>query len=143
MQNLQELQTVAGQGIPAKIFLYNNSGYHSIRQPQQAHFNGFSVGCGPDSGVTFPDFGRIAAAFGFGFVRTSSHDDMREAIRQTLAADGPAICEVMIDKAQQFAPKLSSRRLEDGTMVSAPLEDLAPFLPREELAANMLIPLMN
>lgn len=143
MQNLQELQTIVGQRIPAKIFLYNNSGYHSIRQSQQAHFNGFSVGCGPDSGVTFPDFGKIAAAFGFDYVRTADHADMAEAIRATLASDGPAICEIMTDKAQQFAPKLSSKRLEDGSMITAPLEDLSPFLPRGELEENMLIPLMS
>ena len=143
MQNLQELQTIVGQKIPAKIFLYNNSGYHSIRQSQQAHFDGFSVGCGPDSGVTFPDFGKIATAFGFAYTHTSDHSDMREAIARTLAADGPAICEIMVDKAQNFAPKLSSKRLPDGTMVTAPLEDLSPFLPREELEANMLIPLLN
>lgn len=143
MQNLQELQTIAGQRIPAKIFLYNNSGYHSIRQSQQSHFNGFSVGCGPDSGVTFPDFARIAPAFGFAYTQTSDHSDIRDAVRRTLAADGPAICEIMVDKEQVFAPKLSSKRLEDGTMVTAPLEDLAPFLPRDELEANMLIPLMS
>ena len=143
MQNLQELQTIAGQRIPAKIFLYNNSGYHSIRQSQQAHFQGFSVGCGPDSGVTFPDFGKVAAAFGLGYVRAQTHDDMRAAIAQTLATPGAVICEVFVDKAQQFAPKLSSRRLEDGTMRTAPLEDLSPFLPRDELAANMLIPLLD
>ena len=143
MQNLQELQTIVGQRIPAKIFLYNNSGYHSIRQSQQAHFAGFSVGCGPDSGVTFPDFGKIAHAFGLAYARTSDHADMREAIASTLAAPGPAICEIMVDKEQAFAPKLSSRRLEDGTMVTSPLEDLAPFLPRDELAANMLVPLMR
>ena len=68
---------------------------------------------------------------------------MREAIARTLAAPGPAICEVIVDKEQAFAPKLSSRRLDDGTMVTAPLEDLSPFLPREELEANMLIPLLN
>lgn len=143
MQNLQELQTIVGQAIPAKIFLYNNSGYHSIRQSQEAHFNGFSVGCGPDSGVTFPDFEKIAAAFGFGYVRTSDHSDMAEAICGTLAHAGPAICEVVVDKAQNFAPKLSSKRLEDGSMVTAPLEDLSPFLPREELESNMLILLMS
>ncbi|RSV50384.1 thiamine pyrophosphate-binding protein [Sphingomonas sp. ABOLD] len=143
MQNLQELQTISGQGIPAKIFLYNNSGYHSIRQSQQAHFNGFSVGCGPDSGVTFPDFEKIATAFGFAFRRTSDHADIAAAIAETLATDGPAICEIMVDKAQNFAPKLSSRRLDDGTMVTAPLEDLAPFLPREEFERNMLIPIMG
>lgn len=143
MQNLQELQTIVGQRIPAKIFLYNNSGYHSIRQSQQAHFSGFSVGCGPDSGVTFPDFEKIAAAFGFAYTRTSDHADIRDAVARTLATDGPAICEVMVDKEQVFAPKLSSKKLDDGTMVTAPLEDLAPFLPREELESNMLIPLMN
>ena len=143
MQNLQELQTIVGQRIPAKIFLYNNSGYHSIRQAQQAYLNGYSVGCGPDSGVTFPDFGKIANAFGLHYVRTSDHADMAEAIRTTLASDGPAICEVIIDKTQNFAPKVSSKRLEDGSMVTAPMEDLAPFLPREELEENMLIPLMS
>lgn len=143
MQNLQELQTIVGQNIPAKIFLYNNSGYHSIRQSQQAHFSGFSVGCGPDTGVTFPDFGKVAAAFGFAFTRTDNHDDMAAAIAATLAAPGPAICEIMVDKEQNFAPKLSSRRLDDGTMVTAPLEDLSPFLSREELQGNMLIPLLN
>lgn len=143
MQNLQELQTIVGQGIPAKIFLYNNFGYHSIRQAQQAYLNGFSVGCGPDSGVTFPDFGKIAVAFGLSYVSTTSHDDMAEAIRQTLATPGAAMCEVFIDKEQNFAPKVSSRRLEDGSMVTAPMEDLAPFLPRDELQENMLIPLIN
>lgn len=143
MQNLQELQTIVGQNIPAKIFLYNNSGYHSIRQSQQAHFSGFSVGCGPETGVTFPDFGKVAAAFGFAFRRTSDHGDMAAAIAETLAAPGPAICEIMVDREQNFAPKLSSKRLPDGTMITAPLEDLSPFLPREELEANMLIPLQS
>ena len=140
MQNLQELQTIIGQGIPAKIFLYNNSGYHSIRQTQQAYFAGHSVGCGPDSGVTFPDFGKVAQAFGFAYTRTSEHGDMARAIAETLAAPGAAICEVFIDKGQNFAPKVSSRRLEDGSMVTAPLHDLAPFLPRDELAEAMRVP---
>ena len=140
MQNLQELQTIVGQRIPAKIFLYNNSGYHSIRQSQQAYFNGFSVGCGPDSGVTFPDFSKIAAAFGLDYICVSDHDLMADAIAFTLATPGAALCEIMIDKGQNFAPKVSSRRLEDGTMVTAPMEDLAPFLPRDELAEALAVP---
>ena len=140
MQNLQELQTIVGQKIPAKIFLYNNSGYHSIRQSQESYFDGFSVGCGPDSGVTFPNFDKIATAFGFHYVRVSDHADMAQAIAETLAAPGAAICEIFIDKTQNFAPKVSSRRLEDGTMVTAPLEDLAPFLPRDELAQALQVP---
>lgn len=140
MQNLQELQTIVGQRISAKIFLYNNSGYHSIRQSQQAYFDGFSVGCGPDSGITFPDFGKVAAAFGFAFTRTSNHGDIARAIAETLAADGPAMCEIIVDKGQNFAPKVSSRRLEDGSMVTAPMEDLAPFLPRDELERALALP---
>ena len=140
MQNLQELQTIVGQRIPAKIFLYNNSGYHSIRQSQQAYFDGFSVGCGPDSGITFPDFEKIAAAFGLAYTRVSEHDDMARAIDATLKAPGAAMCEIMVDKAQNFAPKVSSRRLEDGSMVTAPMEDLAPFLPRDELAEALAVP---
>lgn len=140
MQNVQELQTIAGQNIPAKIFLYNNSGYHSIRQAQEAYLEGYSVGCGPDSGITFPNFEKIAAAFGLSYTRVSEHDDMTRAIQQTLAAPGASICEVMIDKEQKFAPKVSSRRLEDGTMVTAPLEDLAPFLPRDELERALALP---
>ena len=143
MQNIQELQTIVGQKIPAKIFLYNNAGYHSIRQSQEAHFAGFSVGCGPESGVTFPDFEQLSAAFGLPFVRAHDHADMADAIALTLGTPGPCLCEVIVDKAQPFAPKLSSRRLEDGTMVTAALEDLAPFLPREELAQNMLVPLLS
>ena len=143
MQNIQELQTIVGQRIPAKIFLYNNAGYHSIRQSQEAHFAGFSVGCGPESGVSFPDFERLATGFGLAFVRITDHAGMAEAIARTLATPGPVLCEILVDKRQPFAPKLSSRRLDDGTMVTAPLEDLAPFLPREELAQNMLIPLLS
>ncbi|MCY7281438.1 MAG: thiamine pyrophosphate-binding protein [Sphingomonas bacterium] len=140
MQNLQELQTIVGQRIPAKIFLYNNSGYHSIRQSQQAYFDGFSVGCGPDSGITFPDFEKIAAAFGLSYARVSEHDDMARAIDATLKAPGAAMCEIMVDKTQNFAPKVSSRRLEDGSMVTAPMEDMAPFLPRDELAEALAVP---
>ena len=140
MQNLQELQTIVGQRIPAKIFLYNNSGYHSIRQAQQAYFDGFSVGCGPDSGITFPDFEKIAAAFGLSYTRVSEHDDMARAIDATLSAPGAAMCEIMVDKSQNFAPKVSSRRLEDGSMVTASMDDLAPFLPREELAEALAVP---
>jgi acetolactate synthase-1/2/3 large subunit len=140
MQNLQELQTIVGQRIPAKIFLYNNSGYHSIRQSQQAYFDGFSVGCGPDSGITFPDFEKIATAFGLSYTRVSEHDDMARAITETLDAPGAALCEIMVDKGQNFAPKVSSRRLEDGSMVTAPMEDLAPFLPRDELAEALAVP---
>lgn len=137
MMNLQELQTIVGQRLPVKIFVLNNDGYHSIRQAQLNHFPDNIVGCGPDSGLSFPDFERLAAGFGLPSSKVATHDALSGAIRATLDADGPQLCEVMIDKRQEFAPKLTSRRLEDGTMVSSALEDLSPFLPRDELAAAM------
>ena len=137
MMNLQELQTIVGANLPIKIFLLNNDGYHSIRQAQQNYFPENIVGCGPDSGVTFPDFQRLAYGFGITSSAVDTHDGLPVAIRAALAGDGPHLCEVMLDKTQAFAPKLSSRRLDDGTMVSSPLEDMAPFLPRDELRAAM------
>ena len=124
--------------MPIKIFVLNNSGYHSIRQTQSNFFAGRIVGCGTDSGLSFPDFGKVAAAFGIPFVRCNRHEELRESISQTLNHDGYAMCEVTLDLEQQFAPKLSSRKLEDGSMVTSPLEDMAPFLSREELAGNMI-----
>lgn len=140
MMNLQELQTIAGTQLPIKIFVLNNNGYSSIIQTQKNFFPDNIVGCDPSSGVTFPDFGKLAVALGFNFHRIENHQGMKEAIRKMVNTDGPQLMEVMLDPNQPFAPKLSSRRLEDGSMVSAPLEDLFPFLSREELAENMLIP---
>jgi acetolactate synthase-1/2/3 large subunit len=140
MMNLQELQTIAGGRLPIKIFLLNNEGYHSIRQTQTNYFPDNVKGCGPGDGVTFPDFLAVARAFGIESRRCFRHDGLVEAIDATLEGEGPQFCEIMLDKAQPFAPKPSSRRLEDGRMVSMPLEDLWPFLPREEFLDNMIIP---
>lgn len=137
MMNLQELQTIMGNSLPVKIFVLNNDGYHSIRQSQQNHFPDNIVGCGPDSGLSFPEFTRLAAGFGIPASRVDRDRDLAACIRAALAGEGPHLCEVMLDKGQQFQPKLSSRRLEDGTMVSPPLEDLSPFLSAEELAEAM------
>ncbi len=137
MMNLQELQTIAGLNLPIKIFVLNNDGYHSIRQAQQNHFADNIVGCGPDSGLTFPDFQRLAAGFGIPSSGVGRDAELPEVARAALAGDGPHICEVLIDKNQQFAPKLSSRRLEDGSMVSSPLEDLLPFLTDAQLEEAM------
>jgi acetolactate synthase-1/2/3 large subunit len=143
MMNLQELQTIAGYGLPVKLFLLNNRGYHSIRQTQRNFFPDNVVGCGTESGLTFPDFGKVAAAFGFSFMRCTDHDELHDAVARTLAAPGAAMCEVELDLNQAFAPRVSSRKLADAGIVTMPLEDMAPFLSREELKANMLIPLVE
>lgn len=140
MLNVQELQTIRGYELPIKLFILNNDGYHSIRQTQRNFFPGNDVGSGPESGVTFPRFGRLAYGFDLPFHRCEDHGSLATTICATLAEPGPAACEIVLDLAQPFAPKVSSKRLPDGRMVTAPLEDMAPFLPREEFLDNMLIP---
>jgi acetolactate synthase-1/2/3 large subunit len=141
MMNVQELATVRGQGLPIKLFVLNNEGYHSIRQTQNNYFPGREVGCGRQSGLWFPRLELLAAAFELPFSRIEDHDSMDAILDEVLASPGAQICEVVLDLDQQFAPKAASRVLPDGRMVSAPLEDLAPFLDRDELRSNMLIPL--
>lgn len=143
MMNLQELQTIAGYGMPVKIFLINNSGYVSIFQTHRNFFNGVEVGGGPKSNVTFPRFERIADAFGLAYARAESHGELAGAIERTLAAHGPAICELMIDENVSFAPKLGAKAHADGRITSPALEDLSPFLPRDVLRDNMRIALMD
>ena len=143
MMNIQELQTIVGCKLPVKIFILNNQGYHSIRQTQANFFSDNIVGCGIESGLSFPDFSKLAPAFGLPFQRCSRHADLEATIAATLAAPGPALCEVMIDLQQSFSPKFSSRKLEDGRLVTSPPEDMAPFLSREELKENMIVPLLE
>lgn len=143
MMNLQELQTIAAYNLPVKIFLINNAGYVSIFQSQRAFFNGDEVGAGPRSNVSFPDFAKVANAFGFAYTRVDSRDDLARAYGETLSIQGPAFCEILVDDDVGFAPKLGAKHHPDGRITSPPLEDLSPFLPRDVLAANMAIDLMD
>jgi acetolactate synthase-1/2/3 large subunit len=139
MMNLQELQTIAGERLPIKIFILNNSGYASIFQTHRNFFAGVEVGGGPKSGVTFPNFARLSAAFDLPYQRCANHREMADAITATLSVDGPAVCEVFLDEDVAFAPKLGAKQWPDGRITSPPLEDLSPFLPREVLLENMVI----
>lgn len=143
MMNIQELQTIAGNNLPVKIILINNNGYVSIFQTHRNFFNGVEVGGGPKSNVTFPDFGKVAQAFGLTYSRVSSHEYLAATIRDAIAAPGPSLCEVIVDESVAFAPKLGAKQHPDGRITSPPLEDLSPFLPREVLRENMLIDLVE
>lgn len=145
--NLQELQTIVSHQLPIKIFVINNGGYHSIRQTQTNLFRGEPlVGIGIDSGMggvqdlSFPDMEKIAHAYGFPFIRAHHNEKLHDAVAKTLATDGPAICEIMVTLTQQFLPKSAAKRLPDGSIISPPLEDLAPYLPDEEMDRIMLVP---
>lgn len=145
MMNLQELQTVLTNRLPIKLFLINNSGYQSIRITQANLFsNHCKVGIGEEShDLSFPQYEKIAAAFGYPYLSAHSNAEMKEAVDRALAMDGAVFCEIFTGTEQVWEPKSSTKRLSDGTLVSPPLEDLAPFLPREELKKNMFIPLMD
>ena len=138
MMNIQELQTIKHNNLSIKLFVINNNGYSSIRQTQKNFFNGNMTGSGVDSGVSVPDFIKVGEAFGIKSVRIDNPKTMEEDIKKVLDYDGAILCEVMTIEEYAFAPKLSSRKLEDGTMISASLEDMHPFLPREEFEENIL-----
>ena len=141
MMNLQELQTIVTNNLPIKIFLINNQGYHSIRITQSNLFKEHcKVGIGPESNdLSFPEFRKIADAFGFPYYSAHSNDEMKSIVDEVLAQSGYAFCEIFTDTQQVWEPKSATKRLEDGTLVSPPLEDLAPFLPREEVLENLFI----
>lgn len=145
MMNLQELQTIITNRLPIKIFLINNNGYHSIRLTQTNLFNDHSkIGIGPESGdLSFPQFSKIAEAFGFDYYAAHNNQEMRDVVDKVINLEGPLFVEIFTDTEQVWEPKSSTKRLDDGSLVSLPLEDLAPFLPREELENIMIIPMIN
>lgn len=137
MMNLQELQTIKHYNLPIKVFILNNDGYISIKQTQNNFFNGNMVASGRESGVSFPDFMKVAEAFGLRAVKIVNQDNLKEDIQKVLSQKGPVVCEVMLQNNYIFQPKHSSEKLPDGTIVSKPIEDMYPFLSRDEFKENM------
>jgi acetolactate synthase-1/2/3 large subunit len=138
-QNIQELQTVVHYGLPLKIFILNNEGYLSIRFTQERYFDKRFIGESANSGVSFPDSEKIAHAYGIKFFRVSKNDQLDKTLDQVLAYEGPVICEIINPNDQLIIPTLSSQKKEDGIMVSKPLEDMYPFLDRNEFKKEMII----
>ena len=136
--NIQELQTLVGYNLPIKLFVLNNGGYLSIRQTQMGFFEGRRIGESPESGVTFPEMAKVAAAYGipsFVIDRTSDF----ALIEDELEKPGPAVFDVHLVSSEEFEPRLRSRILPDGKILTPNLEDMYPFLPAEELATNILV----
>lgn len=140
MLNLQELQTISHYKIPIKIFLLNNDGYLAIKNTQNSFFNGDLAAVDSGTGVSFPSFSKVADTFGLGYIKIENHDDnVNEKIKQTLNYVGPVICDIHMSPTQPLLPKVYSEKLPDGKMVSRSLEDMYPFLDREEFLGNMFI----
>lgn len=142
VMNIQELEVARRLQLPIKYFVLNNNGYASIRASQSGYFKQ-TIGCDPVSGLTLPDIGALAESFGLPVLRVSDQSLLPGVIEQALAMPGPVVCEVMVQPDQAIGPRITSRIGHNGVMVSSPLEDLFPFLERDELAANMLIPLVS
>ena len=137
MMNLQELQTMVHYKLPIKLFILNNNGYISIQQTQKNFFNNMT-GCTTESGVSLPNFIEIGKAFGLKTIKIDNINDIDNQIKTILDIDGGVLCEVMLTPSYTFAPKLSAKTLPDGTMISPSLEDMFPFLDRDEFNENIL-----
>lgn len=137
--NIQELETARRLELPIKLFVLNNDGYASIRTSQSRYF-GRLAGADATSGVTLPPLQGVVEAYGLPYARIDSDRGLVARVRELLDAPGPVVVEVMTPREEPRAPSLSSMRKPDGSMVSKPLEDLWPFLPREEFLSNMIIP---
>ena len=136
--NLQELQTMKNYRLPITLLIYNNGGYLSIKTTQKAFFGGFFVGSEAGSGVVLPSLEKLATAYDLPYFRLSTNQELDEKLPEIFAVNGPVVVEVMLDPFEVLGPKAASRRLPDGTMVSEPLDNMAPFLLEEERAKWML-----
>ena len=137
--NIQELQTIKHHQLPIKLFVWNNGGYLSIRTTQKKFFEGREIGTDEDSGVSFPDLARIAHAYDIDYARISDYDSLTPALETVFSFDGPMIIEVMCQREQEVVPSLMGKKNEDGTISAKPLEDMYPFLSREEFYDNMIV----
>lgn len=137
--NVQELEFVRLHRLPLKIFILNNRGYTSIRLTQDTFFDGSHIASDEASGVACSDFKGLASAYGIAYRRLADNDALAAGIAEVLAADGPVLCDLNVSPRQGIHPKAASFRRPDGSFESRPLEDMFPFLSREELAANMRI----
>ncbi|MCG2711703.1 MAG: thiamine pyrophosphate-binding protein [Candidatus Omnitrophica bacterium] len=138
-QNIQELQTIVHNNFPIKIFVINNKGYLSIRQTQKRFFNGNLVGEGETSGISFPDTKKIAAAYNIRFVKAENNEKLAKVLDEVFSHEGPVLCEICALEEQMIIPTNSAAIRADGSMVSKPLEDMFPFLTREEFLSNMIV----
>jgi acetolactate synthase-1/2/3 large subunit len=141
MMNLQELATLRGLNLPVRMFILNNGGYASIRNTQRNYFAGRYVGTGPEAGLMMPDFVALAEALGLPAMRISDASELDAGIAHTLAQPGPFICDIRLTPNESLWPKAIAVPQPDGTMLSMPLEDMTPLLPRDELRAQMIVPL--
>jgi acetolactate synthase-1/2/3 large subunit len=139
LMTLQEMATIMHHRLPVKLFILNNGGYLTIKQTQELGFENRLMGSNEESGLSFPDFMKIAEAHRFKGVRLESHEDLKKRIEEIMDHEGPVLCEIMMDPDQAQAPKAINRRNADGSMKQTPLEDSYPFLDQKEIEENLSV----
>ncbi len=137
--NIQELQTIVHYNLPLKLFVWNNNGYLSIRATQRKFFEGRAIGTDKDSGISFPEVEKIANAYGIKYFIAREVVELGEILKNVMDYNGPVLCEIICPENQEIIPATASMRKDDGTMVSKPLEDMYPFLDREEFLSQMIV----
>jgi acetolactate synthase I/II/III large subunit len=140
--NIQELETVRRLNLPIKFFILNNDGYASIRISQTAFFGEPRIGCDAKTGQTLPDVRKVAEAYGIPTAIIRDQSNLHAEVRRVLDLPGPVVCDVHVILEEARAPRLASVQRPDGSFISKPLEDLAPFLDRAEFLENMIVPLL-
>lgn len=137
--NIQELQTLVHHQLPVKVLCFNNQGYLSIRITQDGFLEGRHIGTDNSGGISFPDYQKIAEAYGVKHIRISNHQALQEKIHWVLNEPGPVLCEVLVSPHQELIPRLGFKKNVDGTGTGMPLEDMEPFLDRKEFLDNMVV----
>ena len=141
--NIQELELVHRYALPIKFFVLNNNGYGSIKLTQNTHFGGRLVACDPNSGLTLPSIEKNAMAYNIPYTKITNQSNLEKDISDVINYNGPIICEVFVDQNHKTSPKASVYKKADGSFATRPMEDLAPFLDREEFLNNLLIEPIN
>ena len=137
--NIQELQTIKHYNLPVKLIVWNNNGYLSIRATQNKFFDGRRIGTDPESGVSFPEVEKIAKAYDLPYVKINNTAELRKKLTDVITASGPVVCEVMCPENQEIIPMVSAIKNDDGSMTSKPIEDMYPFLDRDEFLKEMIV----
>ena len=136
--NIQELQTIVHYNLPLKLFVWNNNGYLSIRATQRKFFDGRAIGTDKDSGISFPEIQKIALAYGIKYFIAKEVSELDLVLENVMKYNGPVLCEIICPENQEIIPATASLRRDDGSMISKPLEDMYPFLSREEFKKEMI-----
>jgi len=137
--NIQELQTIKHYNLPVKVIVWNNNGYLSIRATQDKFFDNRRIGTDSKSGVSFPEVERIASAYELPYVKINNVAELREKLEDVIVTSGPVICEVICPENQEIIPAVGAVKNDDGSMTSKPIEDMYPFLDRDEFLNEMIV----